>query len=192
MNNDMRISKLLSLSLRHDPSAIGIVLDQNGWTDVPILLNKLNEKIKQPITKDVLDHIVETNNKKRFAYNEDQSKIRASQGHSLNVDLQLEPSVPPHILYHGTSSKVLDQILHQGICKMGRQYAHLSDNVDTAIKVGSRHGYPSVIKIDAKMMHDKGYRFFRSENGVWLVDNVPTMFIINVIVINVDYGVEER
>jgi putative RNA 2'-phosphotransferase len=170
-------SKFLSLVLRHKPDEIGLTLDPNGWVDVQELITKANSKgIRLDAT--LLDEIVEKNDKKRFAFNSDKTKIRANQGHSLTtVDLQLKPTVPPDTLYHGTATRFWDSIVKVGLIKGSRQYVHLSPDEKTAIKVGQRHGTPKVLKIDAKTMHDKGIEFFISDNGVWLTDFVASEYI---------------
>lgn len=168
-------SKYLSLILRHDPAKAGIELDKEGWADVQDILSATKSKF------DYLCEIVETNNKKRFEFNSDRTKIRACQGHNvrLNVDLGFKPVNPPDVLYHGTSESSAVSIKKQGLLKKSRQHVHLSVNRETAIKVGQRHGKPFVFKVDAKLMHDKGHKFFLSHNGVWLVDSVPPLYLIS-------------
>jgi putative RNA 2'-phosphotransferase len=169
-----KISKYLSYLLRHKPEKEGLKLDNHGYTSVEILCQKLD------ISKDDLDWIVDTNNKKRFAYNEDETLIRANQGHSINVDVELEKVNPPHKLYHGTSWDNLDSIKKNGLMKMNRQHVHLSADQDTAITVGRRHSKgndPMVLIIDAKLMHFNGYKIYLSKNGVYLTDHVPIDYI---------------
>ncbi|OIN56102.1 RNA 2'-phosphotransferase [Arsenicibacter rosenii] len=170
------ISRLLSLVLRHKPEEIGIKLDENGWTDVPMLLSKLADK-GHPITLDQLRHIVETNNKKRFAFNADESCIRANQGHSIEVDLGLIAKQPPQVLYHGTAIRFLDAILQEGLKKMNRQHVHLSADEQTARMVGSRHGKPVILLVKAGAMADNGHIFYQSTNGVWLTEHVPVSYL---------------
>ncbi len=165
-------SKFLSLILRHKPETVGLKLDANGWADVDELMEKAEIDFK------LLESIVEQNDKQRFAFSDDLSKIRASQGHSIDVDLELEPVKPPDILYHGTVGKFLSLISIQGLIKKKRQHVHLSANIKTAKKVGERRGTPIILKIDAKLMSENGYVFYLSQNGVWLTDRVPTEFII--------------
>ena len=124
-----------------------------------------------------VQEIVETNNKKRFTFNADKTKIRANQGHSINVDLQLAATVPPDVLYHGTHSKAVESIVREGLQKMARHHVHLSADLETARQVGRRRGKPVVFQVDAAAMHQQGYEFYRSQNGVWLVDRVPPEFI---------------
>lgn len=138
-----KISKFLSLVLRHQPEKIGLPLDDNGWADVAVLLEKLNTN-GLPIDRDILNHIVATNPKKRFAFNDGLDKIRASQGHSIEVNLGYEPQQPPEILYHGTATSNIDSITRSGLKKRSRTHVHLSANIDTAINVGSRHGSPII------------------------------------------------
>ena len=172
------ISKLLSLALRHDPKSINIVLDNNGWTDVDTLIQNINKKYYS-IDFEILEYVVENNNKKRFSFNEDFTKIRANQGHSISVDLEFEAKEPPAMLYHGTATRFVEIIGKEGIQKMSRLHVHLSETEETALKVGSRHGKPIILKVDSSGMFQQGFVFFRSENGVWLTDNVPSEFILN-------------
>jgi len=177
------ISKFLSLVLRHKPEVLGIEMDSEGWVDADELIKKYNAhqpsgKFRlQVITKDILDEVVATNDKKRFAYSNDGLRIRASQGHSINIDLNLVPKVPPEYLYHGTADRFISSIFKEGLKKMNRQHVHLSQSVETAIKVGSRHGKPKVLRVRAGGMKKDGFSFFLSDNGVWLVDNVPEKYI---------------
>jgi putative RNA 2'-phosphotransferase len=171
------ISKLLSLVLRHNPSHLGISLDEEGWTDVDILLHKIQEK-RIEIDFDMLLYIVESNNKKRFAFNEDLTKIRASQGHSVEVNLQYESVVPPKILFHGTATRFIESIKETGLEKQSRLHVHLSSNEETALKVGQRHGKPVILQVKALEMSKKGFVFHLSENNVWLTDHVPIEFIM--------------
>ena len=166
-----RISKRLSLVLRHQPQSIGIVLDDSGWTDVAILLSKLR------IDNAILGHVVATNNKKRFAFNEDQTKIRANQGHSVVVELGYQPEIPPKMLYHGTSVDSVRSIGQTGLTKQKRHHVHLSADVQTALMVGKRHGTPTVLEVDAEQMSKDQFPFYQSANGVWLTDHVPVKYI---------------
>lgn len=173
MQNHQKVSKYLSLILRHKPETIGIKLDQNGWVDVEELI----QKMKIEINMQVLEDVVVTNDKKRFAFNEDKTKIRANQGHSIMVDLDLKRVTPPEFLYHGTTEKFIKSIRREGLRKQNRRYVHLSSNKQTAISVGKRHGKPIILKINTKNMSEKGYLFYLSENKVWLTDEVPYDFI---------------
>ncbi len=170
-----KISKFLSLVLRHKPETIKIKLDENGWVIVEELIRKMNNNGKK-INFDILEYVVKTNFKKRFAFNADRTKIRASQGHSLEIDLNYEPINPPEILYHGTSERFLDSIFKSGIEKRNRQHVHLSFDKKTALKVGQRHGNAVIIEIQAKKMNKNGHKFYLSENKVWLTDYVPIKY----------------
>jgi putative RNA 2'-phosphotransferase len=169
-------SRFLSLILRHKPEVIGLTLDDNGWVDIDTLLAAAQTH-NRPFTRTELDEIVATNNKKRFAISEDGKRIRARQGHSLHVDLELQPRTPPPVLYHGTAVCFLPSIREQGLQKMNRQHVHLSATAETAHSVGSRHGKPAILLVQADDMHTAGYPFFLSENGVWLTDHVPSTYL---------------
>lgn len=171
-----RLSKFLSFVLRHQPQTIGLTLDENGWADVTGLLQKLKTKGFN-VDRTALQHVVATNNKKRFAFNEDETKIRASQGHSINVALGLEESIPPAILYHGTAQKNTAAILQKGLLKQSRQHVHVSKDVETAINVGKRHGVPVVFEVRAEAMLCDGHAFYLSANGVWLTETVPAKYL---------------
>lgn len=171
-----RISKFLSLVLRHKPETIGITLDENGWVSITTLIEKLSTA-NMTIDLEILKHVVDTNAKKRFAFNDTFDKIRASQGHSVAIELGYEPQVPPEVLYHGTAAQHIDSILSTGLNKGSRHQVHLSTDTTTAINVGKRHGKPVVLEIAAKQMHEDGYAFFVSENNVWLTDNIPVEYI---------------
>ncbi|POY39418.1 RNA 2'-phosphotransferase [Solitalea longa] len=170
------ISKFLSLVLRHQPETIAIHLDQNGWTDVDDLLDKANN-YGISFDREILDHIVATNSKKRFAFNDTLDKIRASQGHSIEIELGYTNQKPPEILFHGTGEKSVQSILNTGIEKRNRQHVHLSSDIETAIKVGQRHGKPFVFRVLSEQMHTDNFEFFISDNGVWLTDYVPTKYL---------------
>lgn len=171
-----RVSKFISLVLRHKPEAANLVLDKYGYAQVDELVAYLNKKYGGFTVTD-LDTIVETDDKQRYSYNNDHTKIRAVQGHSFPVDLGLEAQQPPLLLFHGTSTKYLDSIMKRGIISKSRQYVHLSKDVDTAHTVGLRHGGGAVILVvSANQMWKDGYKFFLSDNGVWLVDEVPTKY----------------
>ena len=171
-----KISKFLSLVLRHQPETIGIILDENGWTDVETLIEISNNNGVY-FDKIILNHIVETNTKKRFAFNESNEKIRANQGHSIEIELGLVSQKPPTILYHGTGQKSVNSIKLTGLEKRQRHQVHLSKDIETAIAVGQRHGRPFVFEVLAEQMYMDKYEFFLSENGVWLTDKVPTKYL---------------
>ncbi|WP_127354428.1 RNA 2'-phosphotransferase [Actinacidiphila soli] len=168
----VRTSKFLSRVLRHDPAAIGIVLDEGGWVDVEELL-AASTRAGRRFSRAELDHVVANNNKKRFAYSDDGLRIRASQGHSVEVDLGLASAEPPPVLYHGTATATLPLVLREGLKPMSRQDVHLSADVETALRVGSRHGRPVVLVVDAAALATEGHIFRLSANGVWLTDRVP-------------------
>lgn len=170
------ISKFLSYILRHNPDKLGITLDTNGWTSVAILLEKINVE-PYSLSMEELEDVVATNNKKRFTFNEDKTMIRASQGHSVNIDLALQPKKPPSYLYHGTVEKFITSIQEKGLIKGTRQHVHLSADKETAINVGSRRGKPIILTIRSGEMHAQHHAFYQSENGVWLTEEVPTKFI---------------
>jgi putative RNA 2'-phosphotransferase len=172
-----RISKFLSLVLRHAPEKLKLHMDQNGWVAVDELIRNAGAYANIPIDPDLLARIVRTNDKQRFALSADGSKIRANQGHSIAVDLALEAAAPPDRLYHGSASRFLDSINRQGLLPMRRQHVHLSCAIETALAVGARHGKPVVFAIDAKAMYTEGFLFYLSENKVWLTAAVPVRFM---------------
>nr|WP_315033256.1 RNA 2'-phosphotransferase [uncultured Chryseobacterium sp.] len=171
-----RISKFLSLILRHQPDIIGLTLDENGWAEIEELRVKSAKKGRH-FSFEELDEVVETNNKKRFAFNEDKTKIRASQGHSIDIDLALKAVQPPDFLYHGTAEANISSIMTKGIEKRTRQHVHLSTDKETATKVGMRHGKPIILTIRTGTMHQDGLAFYQSANGVWLTDFVDPKYI---------------
>ncbi|MBC7902334.1 MAG: RNA 2'-phosphotransferase [Gemmatimonadaceae bacterium] len=170
------LSKFLSYTLRHHPELIGLAMDENGWADVDELIFK-SAQAGRIFQKSDLEEIVATNDKKRFLLIEDKSRIRASQGHSVNINLNLQAQTPPAILYHGTVEKSLESIRQEGLQKMSRQHVHLSTDKATAVNVGGRHGKPIILVIDTAGMDKAGFTFYLSDNGVWLTDNVPPAFI---------------
>ena len=174
-----KISKNLSYILRHNPSSIDLTLDKNGWADVKSLLKQLSQYGKE-LSMTELEWIVDNNNKKRFAFNDKKTKIRASQGHSIDIDLNLEEKIPPQLLYHGTSTDTIAKIHKGGLKKMSRQHVHLSADKETAFNVGKRHGESCVFIVESEKMLQYGYKFYESENGVWLTDNVPAEFIVGI------------
>jgi putative RNA 2'-phosphotransferase len=176
-NQLVRVSKFLSLVLRHSPQSIHVDMDENGWVDIGELIAHAETYKHLHLSVDLIKTVVETNDKQRFKISEDGERIRANQGHSVRVDLELEPRTPPDLLYHGTARRFLAPILAEGLKPMSRQYVHLSRTEDIALAVGKRHGEPVILYIDAKAMHEKGCQFYLSENKVWLVDKVPTEYI---------------
>ena len=171
-----KLGRFLSFILRHSPQTINIKLDKNGWTDVNELIKGINENGKK-INFEMLNEIVETNDKKRYEFNENFTKIRACQGHSLDVDLELKSVMPPKFLYHGTAERFLPKIKSEGIKKISRQYVHLSETYETAYNVGKRHGKPFIIKVLAEKMYKDGIKFFISKNGVWLTDDIEVKYL---------------
>jgi putative RNA 2'-phosphotransferase len=173
---DVKTSKFLSYILRHRPDSIDITLDENGWVDIDELLAAAQRHGKE-LSRARLEQIVATNDKKRFAVSDDGRYIRASQGHTVSVDLDLAPTVPPEFLYHGTVERFLDSIRSQGLIRGSRHHVHLSPDEATAQKVGSRRGKPVILIVEATRMHAAGHQFFRSDNNVWLTENVPARFL---------------
>jgi putative RNA 2'-phosphotransferase len=179
---DRKISKFLSYILRHEPQSIHLNVDEGGWANIDDLIkcanrySKFSGKVK--INRDTIEEIVKNNDKQRFKISDDGQRIRANQGHSFKVSLGLSPVVPPNVLYHGTTTASLDSIMKQGLSPMNRQYVHLSHDRETAIKIGSRHGKPIVLSVDAKNMYDTGYNFYLSDNGVWLTEKVPPEYLV--------------
>jgi putative RNA 2'-phosphotransferase len=176
MNDLTSTSKFLALVLRHKPDEIGLTLDPNGWADVEELLLRCNARGKR-VTRALLERVVAENDKKRFAFSDDGSRIRASQGHSVEVDLALNPLEPPELLFHGTADRNRNSIRAGGLHSAQRQHVHLSLDVATATKVGQRHGKPIILKVRAREMWKAGHPFYLSANGVWLTDRVPPEFI---------------
>lgn len=174
--SNKNLSVFISLILRHKPEEIGITLDANGWAKVDDLLRGINNSGRK-ITFELLEEIVKTDNKSRYSFNEDKTLIRANQGHSIKVDVELKEATPPDILYHGTASRFLKSIMSNGIKPMSRLYVHLSKDVCTAISVGARHGKCVVLVIDTKSMVKDGVKFYLSSNNVWLVDYVDYKYI---------------
>jgi putative RNA 2'-phosphotransferase len=172
-----RISKFMSLVLRHQPEAAGVTVDpKGGWAKVSALIHGMRQK-GFPITEALLEEIVAEDAKQRYSFDATHTKIRANQGHSFPVELGLTPLTPPEFLWHGTASRFLDGIFREGLCKMQRQHVHLSPDPETAMKVGARHGKAIVLRVRALDMHRAGYVFFCSDNGVWLTEHVPPEFL---------------
>jgi putative RNA 2'-phosphotransferase len=171
-----RVSKYLAKYLRHAPQEIGLMLQPGGWVPVDDLLAAA-EKNGFSITYDELVECVETNDKQRFAFDVSGELIRANQGHSVEVDLQLDEREPPETLYHGTVERFLSSILEGGLVRGRRHHVHLSKDVETARKVGARRGKPVILKVDAGKMHRDGHKFLLSVNGVWLTEAVPPNYL---------------
>jgi putative RNA 2'-phosphotransferase len=172
----VRVSKFLSKHLRHTPEALGLTLAEGGWVAVADLLAAC-DRAGFRVSREELDEVVGGNDKKRFSFDESGTRIRANQGHSTEVDLQLEPQVPPDVLYHGTGRDTVPAILKDGLKRMARHHVHLSLTPETARTVGARHGAPVILVVDAAAMQQAGITFYRSENGVWLVDAVPPEYL---------------
>ena len=173
-----RLSKFISMILRHKPEAIGITLDEHGWADVDELIKGINETGEEiEFSKDTLETIVKTDKKQRYSFSQDKTLIRANQGHSIPVDVELEKKEPPKVLYHGTGVKSVKAIQEQGLLPMERLYVHLSTDVETATNVGKRHGTPVIFQVNAEQMQKDGYDFFQSVNGVWLTKEVPAKYL---------------
>lgn len=173
--NLTKTSKFISLILRHKPETIGITLDKNGWANVDELIKGVSKKY--PIDKDILEEIVRTDEKQRYSFNDDHTKIRANQGHSIQVDVELEEVEPPVYLYHGTAEKYAGLIERDGLVPKSRLYVHLSRDVETAINVGKRHGQPVIYLVDSRKMYQQGHKFYCSVNGVWMTNSVPVEFL---------------
>lgn len=172
----VKVSKYLSKHLRHQPERLGLTLEQGGWVSVSDLLAACAAN-RFPISPADLATVVADNDKKRFSFNDDGTKIRANQGHSTPVELDLPPATPPDILYHGTGHQSVEIIRREGLVKMNRHHVHLSADYETARKVGARHGRPVIFTIDTKAMAEQGHIFYVSDNGVWLADSVPPEFL---------------
>lgn len=170
-------SKFLSFVLRHEPESIGIALDREGWADIGQLIAAAAAHGRR-LDRDLIQAVVETSDKKRFALSGDGLRIRAVQGHSTSaVDIGYQAKLPPELLYHGTATRFLDSIRKDGLRPGSRQYVHLSQDEQTALAVGQRHGKPVILTVQALRMHEQGFKFFQAENGVWLSDTVPVAFI---------------
>ena len=169
------ISRYMSLILRHKPETIGITLDEHGWADVKELIKGISKT--KFFNMEILEEIVRTDNKQRYSFNEDNTKIRANQGHSVPVDVELEKKAPPKYLWHGTGQKYTASIDKQGLLPKSRLYVHLSLDEKTAVTVGSRHGIPVIYKVHSGQMAEDGYEFYCSVNGVWLTKEVPVKYL---------------
>lgn len=168
-------SRFISLILRHKPSEIGIELDEHGWAKVDELIKGIDKK--QKFNMAMLEEIVASDEKQRYSFNSDKTLIRANQGHSIPVDVELEEVTPPDILYHGTGEKFISSINKLGLIPKSRLYVHLSKDIDTAINVGKRHGNPIIYSVNCKKMIADGYKFYLSVNGVWLTKEVPIKYL---------------
>ena len=179
-NNDTKLSRYISYILRHCPEEVGISLDREGWADTRALIEGICAK-GHTIDIKTLERIVREDSKQRYSFSPDKSRIRANQGHSIPVEVEMRTAEPPARLYHGTSEKALDSIKQNGILKMNRLYVHLSGDTETAFKVGSRHGKPVVLVVDTAAMSADGYVFKISENGVWQSEEIPWKYVTEII-----------
>jgi len=177
MGNTKNTSKFISLILRHKPETIGISLDEHGWADVQELIDGINASGSDHLDMDILEEIVRTDEKQRYSFNEDHTLIRANQGHSIPVDVELEEKIPPALLYHGTGEKYVSSIDKEGLISKSRLYVHLSADIPTAKKVGNRHGKPVIYTVDCEKMAADGFKFYLSANNVWLTKNVPVEYL---------------
>lgn len=176
IREEQKISKFTSLLLRHKPEKLGLSMDRYGWVSVEELVKGL-EKSYEGFSREDLEYIVRKDSKQRYRFNEDGSKVRASQGHSIKLDIEFKEKVPDEVLYHGTATRFLDKIMAEGLKSMSRQYVHLSKDIETARSVGNRHGDVVVLLIDVARMVNDGYKFKVADNGVWLTDEVPKDYL---------------
>ena len=174
------LSKFIAYVLRHNPSAANVVLDEGGWADVSALIDGINASGRH-ISRAILERIVLTDAKRRYSFNDDKTKIRANQGHSVAVNVCMKECSPLDVLYHGTAEKFLAGIKERGICKRSRMFVHLTDNIDAAFATGARHGKPIVLVIDSKRMAAEGYKFYLPANGVWQSADIPWEYVKQVI-----------
>ena len=172
----VKVSKYLAKHLRHQPERLGLTLEPGGWVRVDDLLAACAAH-RFPVSREELEQVVAENDKRRYSFDDSGTRIRANQGHTVEVDLGLVPVEPPAVLYHGTSERSVDAILDAGLQPMGRHHVHLSPDVETARRVGGRRGRPVVLAVDAAAMHAAGHQFYVSDNGVWLTDDVPSEFL---------------
>lgn len=174
-----KISKFLSYVLRHEPLAIGLHLDNDGWADINSLIDGAANQ-GQRLNIELIEAVVKNSDKKRFSISDDGLRIRAAQGHSTaSVNLKHIAKVPPQLLYHGTATRFLESITQQGLLAGSRHHVHLSQDMPTAFAVGRRYGNPVALKVEALRMHQQGFKFFQADNGVWLTNSVPKNFILD-------------
>ncbi len=171
-----KTSRTLSLVLRHDPGSIGLSLDEKGWANVEELIEAMNRN-KKPVDHDLLKRVVENNSQKRFSFSEDGLRVRANEGHSVPISLEMEEKPPPKFLYHGTTTRWMDLIEQQGLKKMKRSHVHLFVDPRDAHEVGNRQGKPTILEIPTKVMLDHGFKFYEAENGDWLIEEVPPDYL---------------
>lgn len=171
----VKTGRYLCLLLRHKPEAAGLTLDEHGWADVDELIQAVSKT--RPLNRELLEEIVRTDDKNRYSYNQDHTKIRANQGHSIPVDVELPKAEPPEYLWHGTGKKFVESIDAEGLLPRSRLYVHLSKDEETAAAVGKRHGSPVVYRVCSGQMARDGYGFYLSVNGVWLTKRVPAAYL---------------
>ncbi len=171
-----QISKALSYVLRHRPDSVGLILEEGGWTNVDLLCKAMSNP-RRTLTREILEQVVVNNDKQRFEFDSDKQRIRARQGHSVEIDLLYDPVEPPDVLYHGTATHQLDSIFAKGLIKGNRHHVHMSTNRVTMLAVGARHGKPALLSIDSKSMHANNHQFFVTGNSVWLTDCVPPQYL---------------
>lgn len=172
----VKLSRFVSLILRHKPETIGLTLDNQGYVSIDELLQGINNS-GRTINRFILNEIVSSDNKNRYSFNENNTMIRANQGHSIPVNLNLQELTPPEILYHGTVKKYYKSIIENGLIPKDRMYVHLSEDIETAIEVGSRRGKPVLLIVKAREMYNNGYVFYKSKNGIWLISEVDNKYI---------------
>lgn len=170
------ISRYIALLLRHHPEKAGLCLDEHGWVEVEALIQGVRRRYPE-FNRAVLDEIVARDSKQRYVYNQDKTCIRANQGHSIPVDVELKQALPPTILYHGTGEKYVESIQKVGLIPKSRLYVHLSTDIQTAIQVGKRHGQPVIYQIDTQQMIHDGFIFYISANHIWLTKAVPVQYL---------------
>ena len=175
-NQQTKISKRLSLILRHNPQSVGLSLGENGWVEVQPLLDALTER-NVTIDEQILNTVVNNCAKQRFEFDQTKEHIRARQGHSVEIDLGYTPTTPPDLLYHGTPKKFVDAILEEGLKKQRRHHVHMSENIPLMLEVARRRGEPRLLEINAKQMADEGHEFYLTDNNVWLCSYIPPKFI---------------
>lgn len=177
--NNVKISKYLCMILRHRPSAALIELDEHGWANVDELLRGVHRRFPN-FDRNMLEEIVACDDKQRYAFDETHTRIRANQGHSIKVEVGLQEKTPTDVLWHGSATRFVRSICQSGLIPMSRLYVHLSKDIETAVKVGKRHGEPVVFAVDTKAMVKDGYHFYLSANGVWLTKEVPYRYLTRI------------
>lgn len=177
MSKLTKFSRFLSYLLRHRPDEINLTIDSQGWVSVNELITNLEKEQKYKVNLDILKEIVDTDDKQRYSFKDDFKYIRANQGHSIDLDINFKEYKPSGVLYHGTATRFINNIFNSGLKPMSRQYVHLSKDIETAKKVGSRHGKPAILVVDAVSMINDGFKFYESDNGVVLIKEVPSNYL---------------